>query len=344
MARIPAQDTAMDKTFTAFRIHEAGKGVEARYEQLTLADLGPGEVVVRVQYSSVNYKDALAATGKGKILRRFPLVGGIDLAGVVVNSSDKRYRKGQKVLVTGCGLGEEHDGGYAEYARVRGEWVIPMPRGFTPETAMMVGTAGFTAALAIHKMEHNGLSPKGKPVVVTGATGGVGSIAVNMLARRGYEVVAVTGKKDSQEYLKQLGASHILLRSEIDYGSRPLERIQWQGAIDNVGGDMLTWLTRTTDWWGNIASIGLAGGHELHTTVMPFILRGVNLLGINSMATPRKLRLKVWQRIATDLKPGKLKAIGHETVPFDQLPQVFPRVLDGRHQGRIVVDIGGSRG
>jgi acrylyl-CoA reductase (NADPH) len=204
---------------------------------------------------------------------------------------------------------------------------------------MMVGTAGFTAALAIEKMEHNGLNPKGKPVIVTGATGGVGSIAVNMLAKRGYEVVAVTGKKESQDYLKQLGATSILLRTEIDYGSKPLERIQWQGAIDNVGGDMLTWLTRSTDWWGSIASIGLAGGHELHTTVMPFILRGVNLLGINSMATPRKTRLKVWSRVAGDLKPSKLKLIARERVAFDQLPSVFPKLLDGRHQGRIVVKV-----
>jgi len=331
----------MDKTFTAFRIHEIEKKIVARFEQLKLEDLSPGEVVVRVSHSSVNYKDALAATGRGKILRRFPLVGGIDLAGSVVSSSDRRFNKGQKVLVTGCGLGEDHDGGYSEYARVKGEWVIPIPKSFTPESAMMVGTAGFTAALAIERMEQNGLKPKGKPVIVTGASGGVGSIAVNMLAKRGYEVVAVTGKASAQDYLRQLGAASILLRSEIDYGSKPLERIQWQGAIDNVGGEMLTWLTRTTDWWGSIASIGLAGGHVLHTTVMPFILRGVNLLGINSMATPRKLRLKVWQRIATDLKPGKLKLIAGERVAFDQLPLVFPKVLDGRHQGRIVVDIGG---
>ena len=329
----------MDKTFTAFRIHDIEKKIVARFEQLTLADLAPGEVVVKVSHSSINYKDALAATGKGRILRRFPLVGGIDLAGSVVSSSDKRYKKGQKVLVTGCGLGEDHDGGYAEYARVKGEWVIPIPKGFTPESAMMLGTAGFTAALAIERLEHNGLDPKGKPVIVTGATGGVGSIAVNMLAKRGYEVVAVTGKAESQDYLKQLGATSILLRGEIDYGSKPLERIQWQGAVDNVGGEMLTWLTRTTDWWGSIASIGLAGGHELHTTVMPFILRGVNLLGVNSMATPRKTRLKVWNRIAGDLKPGKLKLIAHEALAFDQLPQAFPKILDGQHQGRIVVKI-----
>ncbi|MGH8373061.1 MAG: oxidoreductase [Gammaproteobacteria bacterium] len=329
----------MNKPFTAYRIHQVEKKIVARFEELTLDDLSQGEVVVKVQYSSVNYKDALAATGKGKILRHFPLIGGIDLAGSVVSSSDRRYKKGDKVLVTGCGLGEDHDGGYAEYARVKGEWVIPLPKGFTTQSAMGLGTAGFTAALAIHRMEHNGTHPKGGPVIVTGATGGVGSFAVNMLAKRGYEVVAVTGKPDAQDYLKQLGASGILLRSEINYGSKPLEKIQWQGAIDNVGGEMLAWFTRTVGWWGNIASIGLAGSHELNTTVMPFILRGVNLLGINSMATPRKLRLKIWDRLATDLKPSKLKLIANETVLFDDLPRIFPRVLEGRQRGRTVVKI-----
>lgn len=329
----------MHKPFTAYRIHEIEKQAVARFEQLTLEDLGPGDVVIKVAYSSVNYKDALAATGKGKILRRFPLVGGIDLAGTVMSSAGRRFKKGQKVLVTGCGLGEDHDGGYAEYARVKGEWVVPIPDGYNPRSAMMLGTAGFTAALAIDRLEHNGLNPRRGPVIVTGATGGVGSIAINMLARRSYEVVAVTGKKDAQNYLKQLGASSVLLRSEIDYGSRPLERIQWQGAVDNVGGEMLSWLTRTVGWWGSIAAIGLAGGHELHTTVMPFILRGVSLLGINSMATPRGLRLKVWKRIAGDLKPTKLGLIASETVPFDALPGVFPKVLAGQHRGRVVVRV-----
>jgi acrylyl-CoA reductase (NADPH) len=329
----------MNKPFTAYRIHQIDKKIVARFEQLTLDDLSTGDVVVKVQYSSVNYKDALATTGKGRILHRFPLVGGIDLAGSVVSSSDRRYRKGDKVLITGCGLSEDHDGGYAEYARVKGEWVIPLPKGYTAQSAMGLGTAGFTAALAIHRMEHNGTHPKGGPVIVTGATGGVGSFAVNMLAKRGYEVVAVTGKPDAQDYLKQLGASGILLRSEISYGSKPLEKIQWQGAIDNVGGEMLAWLTRTVGWWGNIASIGLAGSHELDTTVMPFILRGVNLLGINSMATPRKLRLKIWDRLATDLKPSKVKLIANETVLFDDLPRIFPRVLEGRQRGRTVVRI-----
>ncbi|MGH8403237.1 MAG: acryloyl-CoA reductase, partial [Gammaproteobacteria bacterium] len=279
-------------------------------------------------------------TGQGRILRRFPLVGGIDVAGVVASSSDRRYKKGDRVLVTGCGLGEDHDGGYAEYVRAESAWVIPLPKGFTAHTAMMLGTAGFTAALAIHKLEHNGLNPKGGPVVVTGATGGVGSLAVNMLARRGYEVVAVTGKHDARDYLQQLGAASILLRDEISYGSKPLERIQWQGAVDNVGGEMLAWLTRSVGWWGGIASIGLAGSAELRTTVMPFILRGVNLLGINSMATPRALRLKIWQRLATDLQPPKLRQIAAATIAFDDLPKAFHQVLEGRHRGRIVVKIG----
>lgn len=329
----------MAKTFKAYRIHQRDGRIVAGFEDLTLDALTPGEVVIRAQYSSINYKDALAATGKGKILRRFPLNGGIDVAGTVESSTDKRFRKGQKVLVTGSGIGEETDGGFAEFVRVGAQWVIPIPDGLDARSAMGVGTAGFTAALAITRMEHNGLSPKGGPVVVTGATGGVGSCAIDMLSGRGYEVVAVTGKADAQTYLKKLGAHTILLRSDIDLGKRPLERAQWQGAIDNVGGDLLTWLTRTTDWWGSIASIGLAGSHELHTTVMPFILRGVNLLGINSMATPRKLRLKVWDRIATDLKPKHLRLIASRTVPFAELPAAFDDYLAGRVVGRAVVRI-----
>ncbi len=329
----------MERKFTAYRIHEIGKNIVARFEQIALEDLAAGDVVIRARYSSVNYKDALAASGKGKILRHFPLVGGIDVAGTVASSGDRRYKKGDQVLVTGCGLSEDRDGGYAEYVRVKSEWVIPLPKGLTTLTAMMLGTAGFTAALALHRLEHNGLHPKGGPVVVTGATGGVGSLAVNMLAKRGYEVVAVTGKRDAQDYLKQLGATSIVLRSEINYGSKPLERIQWQGAVDNVGGDMLAWLTRTTNWWGSIASIGLAGGPELHTTVMPFILRGINLLGVNSVATPRALRLRIWQRLATDLKPPKLKLIAASIIPLDDLPTAFPKMLEGRHRGRMVVKI-----
>ncbi len=268
--------------FRALRIHRDDGRIEPRFEELTLDQLAKGEVVIRVAYSTINYKDALAATGAGPILRRFPLVGGIDLSGEVVSSEDSRYQAGQKVLVTGCGLSETHDGGYSEYARVRGDWVIPLPPGLDERAAMQLGTAGFTAALAIHRMEQNGQAPGNGPVLVTGATGGVGSLAVNMLAGRGYEVVALTGKPDAADYLREIGIARVLLRQELEFGSRPLEKALWAGAVDNLGGETLAWLTRTVDFWGNIASIGLASGPELHTTVMPFILRGVNLLGIKS--------------------------------------------------------------
>jgi NADPH2:quinone reductase len=243
------------------------------------------------------------------------------------------------VLVTGCSLSETFDGGYAEYARVAGDSVIPLPEGLDLSQVMALGTAGFTAALAIHRLEHNGLAPGRGQVVVTGATGGVGSIAVDMLAGRGYEVAAVSGKPERDQFLKDLGAAHVLRRQEIDLGKRPLEAARWAGAIDNVGGDMLAWLTRTMDFWGSIASIGLAGSHKLETTVMPFILRGVNLLGINSSATPRDVRLVVWQRISTDLKPRHFGLLVTRTIGFDELPGAFPDYLAGRVTGRTVVRI-----
>ena len=326
-------------SFKAFRIHQAGKGVETRLEDLTLDDLGEGEVVIRSHYSSINYKDALAATGAGRILRRFPLVGGIDVAGEVISSTDDRYQPGDAVLVTGCGLSEEHDGGYAEQARVRGDWVIPIPAGLDPRSAMQLGTAGFTAGLAVHRLEHNGLAPDKGPVIVTGATGGVGSLAVDMLAQRGYQVTALTGKADEADYLRGLGAAEVLVRGELEMGSRPLEKATWAGAVDNLGGETLAWLTRTMDWWGSIASIGLAQSHELHTTVMPFILRGANLLGINSVATPRDLRLAVWDRLATGLKPRHLDTIASRTVKLAELPGVFAEYLDGQVRGRTLVDL-----
>jgi acrylyl-CoA reductase (NADPH) len=328
------------RTFRAFRIHEEDRRIVARFEELTLDDLSPGDVVVRVTHSSVNYKDALAATGAGKILRRYPLVGGIDFAGVVESSADARFRAGEEVLVTGCALSETHDGGYAEYARVSGDWIIPMPQGLDARAAMSLGTAGFTAALAIHLMERNEQAPGGGPIAVTGASGGVGSIAIDMLAGRGYQVIAVSGKAAAAEYLKSLGAVRVLLREEIDYGSKPLEATQFGGAIDSVGGRTLAWLTRTVGFRGNIASIGLAGGAELETTVMPFILRGVNLLGINSSATPRDLRLAVWRRIATDLAPRHLARIVTRTVAFADLPSAFAPLIEGRILGRTLVEIG----
>ena len=327
--------------FQAFRIHDIDGKVVSRFEAITLEQLSPGDVVIDVQYSDINYKDALAATGAGKILRRYPLVGGIDLAGVVRSSTDPRYEPGDAVLVTGSGLSETVDGGYAALARVKGESVIPMPHGLDAFRAMALGTAGFTAALAIHRMERNGQSPGRGPVVVTGATGGVGSIAVDMLAGRGYEVIAVSGKQDAVDYLHALGADAVLNREQLALGSRPLEAARFAGAIDNVGGETLAGLTRHMDFWGNIASVGLAGGAELKTTVMPFILRGVNLLGINSSATPRAERLEVWQRIATDLAPKHLDRIATRTIALTELPGAFQAHLDGKIIGRTVVRIGG---
>jgi NADPH2:quinone reductase len=272
-------------------------------------------------------------------LRRYPLNGGIDLAGTVESSEDASLQPGDTVLVNGCGLSETADGGYSEYARVKSDSVVPVPDGMSAEQAMQIGTAGYTAALAIHRMEQNGQLPESGPVVVTGATGGVGSIAIDMLAGRGYEVVAVTGKAGEEDYLKRIGASRILLREEIDPGKRPMEKAEWAGAIDNLGGDYLTWLTRTMAYGGNIASIGLAASHELNTTVLPFILRAVCLLGINSVDTPRPLRLAVWNRIGGDLQPQHLDTIGHRKIAFDDLPDAFQAYIDGAVTGRTVVEI-----
>ncbi len=327
------------KAFKAFRIHEREGKIAAGFEQMAEDALTAGDVVIRVRYSSINYKDALAATGAGKILRKYPLNGGIDLSGVVLSSADERYKPGQAVLVTGCGLSENVDGGYAECARIAGDSVIALPEGIGLSEAMAIGTAGFTAALAIHRMEQNGQVPAKGAIVVTGASGGVGSIAVDLLAGRGYEVVAVSGKPESDEHLKALGAKRILRRQEIDTGKRPMEATQWGGAIDNVGGELLTWLTRTVDFWGNIASIGLAASPKLETTVLPFILRGINLLGINSSATPRDLRLAVWKRLSSDLRPRHFDRLVTRTIGFDELPGAFDDYIKGRVMGRTVVKI-----
>ena len=328
----------MDK-FRAFRINEQDGKIVSGFEELSIFDLTPGNVVIKVSHSTINYKDALAATGTGKILRRYPLVGGIDLAGTVVTSDDEDFQPGDAVLVNGCGLSESIDGGYAEYARIDSESLVPIPEGMTAAETMQLGTAGYTAALAIHRMEQNGQLPENGPIVVNGATGGVGSIAIDMLSGRGYEVVAVTGKAEQADYLKSIGASRILLRDEMDFGKRPMEKAQWAGAIDNLGGEHLTWLTRTVDYGGNIASVGLAAGYKLETTVLPFILRAVCLLGINSVDTPRELRLRVWSRIGGDLRPQHLDTIGHTTIGLDELPGQFQAYIDGAITGRIVVEI-----
>lgn len=325
--------------FRAFRINEVDGKIVAGFESLSIDDLSDGNVVVKVSHSTINYKDALAATGAGKILRRYPLVGGIDLAGTVVSSDDADFQPGAAVLVNGCGLSETRDGGYAEYARVASASLVPIPAGMTAAECMQIGTAGYTAALAIHRMEQNGQLPENGAIVVTGATGGVGSIAIDMLSGRGYEVVALTGKANEGDYLKSIGARGVLLRDGLDLGKRPMEKAQWAGAIDNLGGDYLTWLTRTVDYGGNIASVGLAASHKLETTVLPFILRAVCLLGINSVDTPRDLRQTVWKRIGADLRPQHLDTIGHNTIDFDQLPNAFQAFIDGAVTGRTVVAI-----
>jgi acrylyl-CoA reductase (NADPH) len=327
------------ENFRAYRIDQEEKKIVAGFTTMSVNALTDGEVVIKVSHSTINYKDALAATGAGRILRTFPLNGGIDLAGTVVTSSADDFAEGDAVLVNGCGLSETLDGGYAEYARVPASAVVPIPEGMSAAEAMQIGTAGFTAALAIHRMEQNGQLPENGPVVVTGATGGVGSIAVDMLDGRGYEAVALTGKTDQAGYLESIGARRVLVRDEVDFGKRPMERDEWAGAIDNLGGETLTWLTRTTDYGGNIASIGLAASHELNTTVLPFILRAVCLLGINSVDTPRDLRLAVWRRIGADLKPRYLNTIAANTIKFDELPGAFQAFIDGKVTGRTVVEI-----
>ena len=326
-------------SFRAFRIDQQDGKIVAGFQELAVDDLTEGNVVVRVTHSTINYKDALAATGKGKILRRYPLNGGIDFAGVVVSSEDVEFQPGTEVLMNGCGLSETVDGGYAEFARVDSQGLVPVPEGMSCVEAMQLGTAGYTAALAIHRMEQNGQSPDLGAIVVTGATGGVGSIAIDMLAGRGYEVAALTGKASEEAYLRSLGARTILLRDELDLGKRPMEKAEWAGAIDNLGGDYLTWLTRTVNYGGNIASIGLEAGAALNTTVLPFILRAVCLLGINSVDTPRELRRAVWARIGSDLKPQHLDRIGQRTISFDELPGAFQDYIDGTVTGRTVVEI-----
>jgi acrylyl-CoA reductase (NADPH) len=326
-------------SFRAYRINEEDGKIVAGFEELNVDDLTEGNVVVRVSYSTINYKDALAATGNGRILRRYPLNGGIDLAGVVVSSDDADFPPGLEVLVNGCGLSETVDGGFSEVARVDSKSLVAIPDGMSALEVMQIGTAGYTAALAIHRMEQNGSAPDAGPCLVTGATGGVGSIAIDMLAGRGYEAVALTGKATEEAYLKKIGASRILLRDQLDFGKRPMEKTLWAGAIDNLGGDYLTWLTRTVDYGGNIASIGLAASHELNTSVLPFILRAVCLLGINSVDTPSHLRKAVWARIGGDLKPQHLDIIGSRTITFDELPNAFQAYIDGTVTGRTVVEI-----
>jgi acrylyl-CoA reductase (NADPH) len=327
--------------FKAFVINQdENRKVVSGMGTLSADQLDAGEVTIRVHYSSINYKDALAATGAGKIIRRFPCVGGIDLCGEVVDSADARFKAGDKVIATSFDIGVAHHGGYAEYARVPAGWVVPLPAGLDLFEAMALGTAGFTAALGIVRMEDNGLAPARGPVLVTGATGGVGALAIDMLARLGYHVVALTGKEAESDYLKMLGAAEILLRASIDFDKvRPLEAARWAGAVDNVGGQILHWVLASMQQAGTVASIGNAASFNINTTVFPFILRGVSLLGVDSGYMGFPTRQRVWERLATDLKPRHLATITR-TIDFDALPGAFDDFIHGRVKGRSVVRIG----
>jgi putative YhdH/YhfP family quinone oxidoreductase len=322
--------------FRAFRIHDDAAGYRSGIEDVSIDDLTPGEIVIRTAYSSVNFKDALAGTGQGKILRRFPLVGGIDVAGHVVRSTDPRFREGDAVLVTGCGLGETRDGGYSEYARVEAQWAIPLPDGLSLREGMILGTAGFTAALALLRMLDNRQVPGLGPLAVTGATGGVGSLAVDIFSRAGFEVHAVSGKAAQADYLASIGASAVLGRDALAT-TRPMESARFGGGLDNVGGPMLASLLAQTAPYGNVASAGLAATHALDTTVMPFIIRGVSLLGVASAGTARDIRGEVWRRLASDWKPAHLDRICAREAGLEQLPDVFATMLAGQSFGRTLV-------
>jgi putative YhdH/YhfP family quinone oxidoreductase len=328
--------------FTAFRLHEGPERPEGRLVEMSVDELSPGEVTIRVAYSSLNYKDALAAAGMNKLVARFPRIGGIDLAGTVVASRDGRFHEGDQVIVHGFGIGIDHDGGHAQYARVAADWAMPLPRGLDLLEAATLGAAGYTAGLSLHLMELNGLAPDRGTVVVTGATGGVASVAIDMLAQRGYRVAAITGKAAEEPYLRDLGASEVLLRHDLEMGRRPLEKGRWAGAIDSVGGETLAWLTRTMQPEGVITSFGNAGGAELNTTVMPFILRGVRLLGINANS-PMPLREAVWAKIAHEYRPRRLREIAR-LIELRELPEAMARMLRGESRGRTVIGLPTDRG
>jgi putative YhdH/YhfP family quinone oxidoreductase len=325
-------------SFNAFRIHNDDAGYRSGVEAVSIDDLAPGEVVIKTAYSSVNFKDALAGTGEGKILRRFPLVGGIDVAGHVVASSDGKFKEGDAVLVTGCGLSESRDGGYSEYARLQAQWVVPLPSGLSLRESMVLGTAGFTAALALHRMLDNRQTPEHGPLAVSGASGGVGSLALDIFSRAGFEVHAISGKSEQTDYLKSIGAHQVFGRDALQT-TRPMESARFGGGLDNVGGPMLASLLAQTAPYGNVATAGLAATHALDTTVMPFIIRGVSLLGIASAGTARAIRDEIWQRLGSEWKPAHLDRICTREVGLAQLTQVFPAMLAGGSLGRTLVVI-----
>lgn len=328
-------------TFKALRTYTEGSKVSQRFEQLTLHDIDEGDVVIRTAYSGVNYKDAMAAQGIGRNIRPDPpCVGGVDMSGIVESSEDSRYKVGDRVIVTNYALGVDHDGGYAEIVQVPGDWVVPLPDGLNLREAMVLGSAGLCAALAIERLEQNGMSPGKRPIAVTGATGGVGSIAIDILAKRGYHVTAITGKMEQSDYLQGLGASDILSRAELPQQRKFLGDPLWAGAIDNLGGETLVWLTKAMQPHSAVALCGLAESTQIPATVMPFILRAVDFLGINiSSAMDMPLRRHIWERLATDLKPRHMNSVAR-MMPFDELPAMFDRLIESSLTGRVVVEIG----
>lgn len=315
---------------------------ECKVAEMSEAELTPGKILIRVQYSGINYKDALAGTGRGKILKKFPLNLGIDAAGTVVKSEDPTFKKGDEVLVTGCNTGEVYDGGFSEMLFSHPESVIKKPAGLSLKETMILGTAGFTAALALIRMEQNGQTPDMGPVVITGASGGVGSFAVQLFSRAGYSVTAVSGKPELKTWLASLGADHVILPSEIPASQFPLESVRYGGAVDNVGGNILSSLVAQTQIYGNIATVGLAESALLNTTVMPFILRGVSLIGISSNNCPRKLREQIWQKLSTEWKPKHLQDLVFKEIGLSEIPKAFQEMLDRQTHGRILLNLAGN--
>lgn len=331
--------TVNTDSFKAFRIHNDAEGYRAGIEHISIEDVTAGDVTIRGEWSGINYKDALAATGKGQILKSFPLNGGIDIAGEVVASESERFSVGDKVLVTGCSQSETRDGGYSQYLRLDSHHVVPLPAGLTTREAMGIGTAGFTAAMSLFRMEALGQTPEAGPIVITGATGGVGSFAIDILTRAGYDVHAITGKPEQFDYLEALGASQCISRHDLHWGQKPMESVRWAGCIDSVGGDMLAGISRVIDLWGNIAVCGMAGGIGLHATNLPMILRGVSLIGISSNNTPYDIRKTLWDRLANEWRPRHLDAIVKTEVNLDTLGDAFATLMSGDSLGRIVVDL-----
>jgi acrylyl-CoA reductase (NADPH) len=326
-------------TTRAFTVGKTESGWARNIVNMPIDQLGDGDVLIQVEFSGINFKDGLASTEGGRIARIDPLIGGVDLAGKIVESSNPNFKVGDNVIAHGYDIGVAHHGGFSQYARVQSAWLVPMPKGLDARTAMMIGTAGYTAALSVDALEKAGLKPGTGPVLVTGATGGVGSVAVGMLALRGYEVVASTGKPETAEWLKQIGASEIIDRAETSAESaKPLERERCAGAIDCVGGATLAYILRTLKYGCSVAASGLTGGTNLPTSVLPFILRGVNLLGIDSVQTPLEPRNAMWQRIATDLKPSWLETQSVEIIGLNDLSAQLDKILAGNMRGRVLVN------